>query len=148
MNDHWHRQIQRHMNGESGPEESAALEAALARDPEVRALYLDYMNLDAALGATAEAAAAAAGPADGRPGHARRSWPRWQWLAPVAACAALVAVAVLSEHRAAVPPPPDLAAATSSARSAIAHLRPQVPSPLPAWMSPTASLLPEPGGAR
>jgi hypothetical protein len=39
---------------------------------------------------------------------------------------------------------PDLAAATASAHAAIARLPAGVPPVLPAWMSPTASLLDQP----
>ena len=53
MNNDWHAQIQCYMNGQAGAEEVAALQAALQADAGLRALYLDYMNLDAALGAAA-----------------------------------------------------------------------------------------------
>ena len=56
MKNHWHEQIQRYVNGQASAEEAAALQAALNEDAELRALYLDYMNLDVALGAAAEAA--------------------------------------------------------------------------------------------
>jgi anti-sigma factor RsiW len=150
MNNHWHEQIQRHMNGQSSAEESAALCEALKRDADLRALYLDYMNLDAALGAMAEAEAAAVfgtgGPATIRPAKPRPGWHRWLWLAPSAASAALVIFfGVIAEHRAASPSRPDIGELTSSARSAISRLRPDMPPPIPAWMSPTAPLLGEPG---
>jgi hypothetical protein len=150
MNSHWHEQIQRHMNVQSSPEESAALCEALRRDADLRALYLDYMNLDAALGAMAEAEATAAfgtgAPATLRPAHPRLGWHRWLWLAPSAASAALVILfGVIAEHRAASLSQPDIGELTSSARTAISRLRPAMPPSIPAWMSPTAQLLGEPG---
>ena len=54
MKSHWHEQIQRYVNGLASPAEAAALQAALNQDAELRALYLDYMNLDVALSAAAE----------------------------------------------------------------------------------------------
>jgi hypothetical protein len=149
MNDHWHEQIQRHMSGRSSAEESAALCEALSRDAELRALYLDYMNLEATLGAAAEAGAAAAvgadGPAAGRPARARLAWHGWRWLAPAAACAALAVFGLLSGRRHAAAARPDLGALTTSARTAISRLGNEAPRPFPAWMSPTAPLLAEPG---
>lgn len=150
MNSHWHEQIQRHMNGQLSAEESDALCEALKRDADLRALYLDYMNLDAALGAMAEAEAATVfktnRPASSRPAQAPLGWRRWFWLAPSAASAALVLLfGVISEHRAASSPQTDIGELTSSARTAISRLRPDVPPSIPAWMSPTAPLLREPG---
>jgi hypothetical protein len=147
MNDLWHERIQRQLNGQSSAEESAALEEALNRDAQLRALYLDYANLDAALGAAAEAAAF---PARGarRPAQAPLSRPLWRWLAPAAACAALLLVGLLYERRGAARGRADLNAVTLSARAAISRLPARVPPPIPAWMSPTASLLGEPGYPR
>jgi len=58
-NAHWHLQIQRCMAGDATPEEIAALQQALMDDAELRVLYLDYLNLDMALGMTTEATAIA-----------------------------------------------------------------------------------------
>jgi len=150
MNDRWHEQIQRHMNGQSSAEESAALCEALNRDADLRSLYLDYMNLDATLGAMAEAEATAVFGADGpailRPAQPRPGWHHWLWLAPSAASAALVILfGVIAEHRASSSSRADIGELTSSARTAISRLRPDMPPPIPAWMSPTAPLLREPG---
>ncbi len=150
MNNHWHEQIQRHMNGQSTAEESAALCEALKRDADLRALYLDYMNLDAALGEMAEAEATAVfgagAPETTKPAQPLLGWHRWLWLAPSAASAALVILfCVIAEHRAASPSRPDIGELTSSVRTAISRLRPDMPPPIPAWMSPTAVLLKEPG---
>lgn len=148
MSDDWHEQIQRHLNGLSSPEESSALAEALDRDPQVRALYLDYMNLDATLGAMAETAPVGALAEDGRPDHrpeqSRLPWNHWRWLAPAAACAALLVFGLVSERRHVVPARPDLSVATLSVGTAISRLPSQVPPPIPAWMSPTASLLERP----
>jgi len=145
MNAHWHEQIQRCLAGDSTPDEIAALQQALKDDAELRALYLDYINLDAALGAAAtinedEPCEAAEFP---RP-LARPLPHRWHWLAATATCAALVLLMVLPGHRKTSPPHPDLAAAVSSTKSAIARLSVEPATAFPTWMSPTASLLDPP----
>ena len=151
MKDHWHEQIQRTVNGQSSAEEIAALREALNADAELRAWYLDYMNLDAALGAAADAAVIAEN-ATGSSETARFPRPRarlsphfWRWLAATAACAALVVLALFPSHRDASRARPDFAAAISSTQSAIARLSVEPASVLPAWISPTASLLDQPG---
>ena len=147
MSIYWHELIQRHMSGHSSAEESAALHEALKNDAELRSLYLDYMNLDVALGAIANAAPVerhrAGSPANIPYPWAQRPARRWRWLAPAAACAALVLFGVYSGRRIAAPAPPGLGEATTSARTAIARLRTPVPPPIPTWMSPTSSLLQE-----
>jgi hypothetical protein len=55
---HWHDLIQKHLAGMATQEESTALERALETDSNLRSLYLDYANLDMALGSSAEAAKA------------------------------------------------------------------------------------------
>jgi WD40 repeat protein len=57
MNARWHEQMQRFVDGQLSGEECAALEKALTEDAELRAWYVDYMNLDVALAAAADAAA-------------------------------------------------------------------------------------------
>jgi len=54
-NDDWDDLIQKHLAGIATAEESARLGQALEDDAELRALYLDYANLDLALEATAKA---------------------------------------------------------------------------------------------
>jgi hypothetical protein len=54
----WHDLIQKHLAGNASSEESLTLEKALEKDADLRRLYLDYANLDMALGASAEAAKA------------------------------------------------------------------------------------------
>jgi len=117
----------------------------------LRALYLDYMNLDMALGALADAAAVEENGSnrvtplqlhEARVGSPPHSW-RWT-VAAAAALAVLVAFGMLPR----VPKPlrtgHDLTAAITSAQGAIARLAFDTSSGLPAWMSPTASLLEPP----
>ena len=148
MTNHWHEQIQRYVNGQSSAEEAAALHEALNEDAELRALYLDYMNLDVALGAAAEAATITeieVGQADSfsRP-FARLSSHPWRWVAAAAACAVLVMLVMLPRHRDSSRLRPDFAITISSAQSAIARLSYEPDTSLPTWMSPTASLLDQP----
>jgi hypothetical protein len=144
----WHEAVQRYLDRQSSTEEAAALHEALNRDAELRTLYLDYMNLDAALGSAAAAAVNTEIGIDRTvtfPRPAARSSPHyWRWLAATAAGAALVMFAVLPRHRNSSRALPDLAATISSTQNAIARLSVEVPSSLPAWMSPTASMLDQP----
>ena len=148
MNAHWHEQIQRCMTGDATPEEIAALQQTLKDDAELRALYLDYLNLDVALGAAAEAVAITEngiGKTTTFPQPPARLSPHhWRWLAAAAACAALVVFAMLPKPRDASRARPDIAAIISSTQSAIARLSIEPPSLFPAWASPTASLLDPP----
>ncbi len=145
MKNHWHEQIQRYVNGQAGAAEAAALQAALNQDAELRALYLDYMNLDVALGAAAEAATIIENGVGGitifpcSPAHSSPHY--WRWFAAAAACAALLAFAMAPRHRNASRTRPDVAAACSSAQEAIARISVEPPSSFPAWESPTASML-------
>ena len=148
MKNHWHEQIQRYVDGQSSAEEAAALQAALNEDAALRALYLDYMNLDVALGAAAEAVVIAEEGA-GRTTRFPSPFPQpslhyGRWLAATAACAALVLLAILPRHRQAAPARPDIAATISSTQSAIARLSVEPSSSFPSWMSPTGSLLDQP----
>jgi anti-sigma-K factor RskA len=149
MKNHWHEQIQRYVNGQSSAEEAASLQSALYEDAELRALYLDYMNLDAALGAAAEMATTVLANGTGGiatfPRSAARLLPHyWRWLAATAACAALVAFLALPIHRNSPRVRPEVFTAISSTQSAIARLSYKPASTLPAWISPTASMLDEP----
>jgi hypothetical protein len=147
MNNHWHERIQRYVNGQAGAAEAAALQAALNEDTEVRALYLDYINLDVALGAAAEAATiteVTIGGITTCPRLPAQSSPHyWRWLAAVV-CTAIVLFAIVPRHRNPSPPRPDIAAACSSAQEAIARLSVEPSSSFPAWASPTASMLHQP----
>jgi hypothetical protein len=53
MNNDWHDLIQRHMAGLLDEEEATAFQSGLKSDPDLRKLYLHYMNLDVALEAHA-----------------------------------------------------------------------------------------------
>jgi ferric-dicitrate binding protein FerR (iron transport regulator) len=87
-NDDWDDLIQRHLAGIATMEESARLEQALEGDAKLRALYLDYANLDLALEATAKADTALQ-EAQLSP-VATPSFNRWSWLSLGAIAAALV----------------------------------------------------------
>ena len=144
MNSHGHEQIQRYINGLASPAEAAALQAALSRDAELRALYLDYMNLDVALSATAETMTFTENGRNGiatfpRP-HLRSSPHYWRWLAAAATCAALIILVLLPRHRISSRARLDIAA-ISSTQSAIDRLSLKPPSLFPDWASPTASML-------
>jgi hypothetical protein len=149
MKNHWHEQMQRYASGQASAEEAAALQAALNEDAELRALYLDYMNLDVALGAAAEAAMGAengmGGIATSPRSPTQSSRHYWRRLAAAAtACVALVAFGLLPRHRNPSPTPLDVVAACSVTQEAIARLSVEPPSVFPAWASPTASMLDQP----
>jgi hypothetical protein len=147
MKPHWHEQIQRYVNGQSSAEETAALLQALTEDAELRALYLDYINLDAALGAMAHSVPAAN--VTGRQATGPRPlfhWaPRsWRWIVAAAACAAIVLVVLPSKLREKPRARPDIGTVTAAAHAAVSRLYAEAPPTVPAWMSPTASLLDQP----
>ena len=144
MKSHWHEQIQRYINGLASPSEAAALQAALSQDAELRALYLDYMNLDVALSATAETMTFTENGRNGiatfpRP-HLGSSPHYWRWLAAAATCAALIILVLLPRHRISSRARLDIAA-ISSTQSAIERLSLKPPLLFPDWASPTASML-------
>jgi len=94
MNAKWHDIIQRWMAGTATEAEAAELQEALKTDDELRTLYLDYANLDAALETAANdawigRASVARFPESvkGRKAERRRSW----WI-PAAAVAAITAI--------------------------------------------------------
>jgi anti-sigma factor RsiW len=149
MKNHWHEDIQQYLNGQATVEEAAALQAALGEDADLRALYLDYMNLDVALAAAAEAATITddeIGWITPLPRSPTKTSPHyWRWLAAAAtACAVLVMFAMLPRHRKPPQTRPDVAAACDSAQEAIARLSVEPPSSFPAWASPTAAILDQP----
>lgn len=55
MKTDWHESIRRHISGASTEEESDTLQEAMKQDQDLRHLYLDYINLDLALEAKADA---------------------------------------------------------------------------------------------
>lgn len=148
MKDQWHEQIQCCADGQSSEEEIGALHRALGADAELRNLYLDYMNLEAALSAMADAEVTATNGAGGTTADPRRidrpPARYWRWVAGAAAAAALVMLVMPLKRHEVLRAQPDLAAATASAHAAITRLSAGAPPVLPAWMSPTASLLDQP----
>lgn len=144
MTNQSHDLIQRYVDGQATVEETATVQAEMKHDANLRELYLDYVNLDVALAAAAEAAAipksgvgdmAAVAPMPGR------KLPRYgRWFAGAAACASLILCAVLSRILDRPQSRPDVDAACCSTQAAIASLSAEPPS-FPAWMSPTAPLL-------
>ena len=148
MNDHWHEQAQRYVSGQANAKEAAALAGAMNEDAELRALYLDYMNLDATLGALAGVATI---PENGT--SKTTTFPRttaqllphyWRWVAATAAGAALVMLLLLPRHPDSSRERAIIAATISATQNAVARLSVETTSSLPAWMSPTASLLEPP----
>lgn len=93
MNAKWHDIIQRWMAGKAAEAEAAELQEALKTDGELRALYLEYANLDAALETAANEASmrrASVGDsperANERQAKTRRTW----WISAAAASAVAV----------------------------------------------------------
>lgn len=88
MNHDWHDLIQRYIAGTLSDDEALALQNALKSDEDLRALYLDYMNLDVALGSHAESRAAVneilASPMAGETSRPAR-WLSWRPLTAAAA---------------------------------------------------------------
>jgi len=88
MNHDWHDLIQRYIAGTLKDDEAVALQNALKSDNDLRALYLDYMNLDVALGSHAESRAAVneilASPIAGETKRPAR-WLSWRPLTAAAA---------------------------------------------------------------
>jgi len=149
MKSPWHEQIQRFIDGQLSAEESAALVQALTADPELRLLYLDYVNLDAALKAVAGAPQSTvrrAGAEAEDPSPARPRWvssPRHWWF-PAAAGLALILLGIRAEYHARPPHQPSIGAVTTAAQQSIARLSVPIPTPIPSWMSPTDPLLKAP----
>jgi len=147
MNNHWHEQLQRYLDGTPDAAETAALEAALNQDAELRALYLDYINLDVALDAAAAApltehGSAGTAPFPRLPASPAVPWGRW--LAAAAACAAGVILVLLPGPRGPARPGADITAACAATQTTIARLSMEPPAPFPEWASPTFAMLDEP----
>lgn len=86
----WHDLIQRHMAGLLDEDEAATLQGSLKSDPELRRLYLHYMNLDVALEAQASSANATRSLLMAPPAPARKhAFTRLSWR-PLATAAAVV----------------------------------------------------------
>jgi anti-sigma factor RsiW len=149
MKNDWHEQIQRYVDGKSSDQEAAALHQALTDDAALRALYLDYVNLEVALVDAAERSLLRGNEIDRTatfPNPSAAKSPRaWRWLAAAAACVALLVFVVLSsKRREPEPTRPDVAATFASTQRAIAKLSLEPASPLAWSTSPTASLLAPP----
>jgi anti-sigma factor RsiW len=146
MRNEWHEQIQRYVDGKSSDEEAASLQQALAEDAELRRTYLDYVNLDVALGDASEKWLLAERKDDRAANSPKATFEKsagsWRWIAAAAACLALVLFVMLSNRRRAPEPArPDFAATFASTQHAIARLSLE-PAPSLTWStSPTASLL-------
>lgn len=88
MNHDWHDLVQRYIAGTLTDDEALALQNALKSDKDLRALYLDYMNLDVALGSHAESRMAVneilTSPMAGEISRSTR-WLSWRPLAAAAA---------------------------------------------------------------
>jgi FecR protein len=94
MTTDWQELTQRYLAGLATDAEAAALAQALKEDAELRALYLDYANLDVALEAAAEMADELHESWDDAAMRPRRSgWRFWRSFA--AAAAAVIVTAVL-----------------------------------------------------
>jgi anti-sigma factor RsiW len=145
MKPHWHETIQQYVDGQSSVEDAATLRKGLSEDAELRALYLDYMNLDVALAAMADGTVVEENGSNRITSldEARTETPRqyWRWAAAAAALAAMVVIAVLPKAPKPLGTSQDVTAAITSSQGAIAQLSFDITSALPAWMSPTASLL-------
>jgi hypothetical protein len=93
VNHEWHDFIQRYIAGTLPDDEALALQNALKSDKDLRALYLDYMNLDVALGSHAESRAAVneilASPMAGKTSRSAH-WLSWRPLAAASAAGILV----------------------------------------------------------
>jgi len=148
MKSHWHEIIQKYFDGQASPAEAAALFNGLNEDAELRDLYLDYMNLDMALGALVDAVAVEESGSNRmtsvHEARARAPLRLWRWAAAAAAMAAVILFAMLPRAPKPLHIGQDAAAAITSSQNAIARLAFDTTSALPAWMSPTASLLEPP----
>ena len=94
MNAKWHDIIQRWFAGTATDAEAAELQEALKTDAELRALYLDYANLDAALETAAGDASMRRASSPGI-SVAPKTWKaekRRSWWIPAAAAAAVAAI--------------------------------------------------------
>lgn len=97
MKPDWHQLIQNHLAGLASEEESAELETALNEDAKLRALYLDYANLDMSLEASAQAATALQeAQVLPSPAQKRDLNPVWPSLRPLTAAAVGILLGVLT----------------------------------------------------
>jgi len=125
MNTDWPDLIQRYATGSATAEETTMLQEALKADPELRALYLDCMNLDLALEAAAGAAQMLAHqePIVAAVPRQRFLRQRWLWQAAAAACVAVLAGVALRSPSPENHAPPVLAEVEPSPAAAEHQLR-------------------------
>jgi hypothetical protein len=96
MNPEWHDFIQRHMAGTMSDEEELVLQMGMKTSAQLRALYLDYMNLDVSLEAAAGAAEMTRLTRDPAPEPAKAHViPSWRALAALSIVILLAAAWVL-----------------------------------------------------
>jgi hypothetical protein len=96
VNPDLHDLIERQLSGTLTDEEASLLQSALASDEESRRLYLDYMNLDAALASQAASQAAARELIAASAAPASRRWfQRWPIAAAVGVLAGLSAASLV-----------------------------------------------------
>jgi hypothetical protein len=99
MNTNWHDLIQRYLSGTITDDEARSLEQQLTADPDLRDWYLDALNLDSALEATAESAQTALSlpvPLSYRAqSSARHGSARWLSWRPLTAAAAGIVFGML-----------------------------------------------------
>lgn len=92
MNKDWHDVIQQYIAGTLPDDEALTLQNALKSDAELRVIYLDYINLDVALGTHAESRAAVievlSSPMAGETSRSIR-WLTWRPLTAAAAAGIL-----------------------------------------------------------
>jgi hypothetical protein len=95
MNAKWHDIIQRWLAGAATDAEAAELQEALKSDGELRSLYLEYANLDAALETAANDASMGRASVAEFPetAKARKAERKRSWWIPAAAAAAIAAIA-------------------------------------------------------
>jgi hypothetical protein len=95
MNVKWHDIIQRWLAGTAAEAEAAELQEALKTDGELRTLYLEYANLDAALEIAANVASMGRASLAEFPERTkeRKSTSTRPWWIPAAAAAAIAAIA-------------------------------------------------------
>jgi hypothetical protein len=107
MNHDWHDLIQRYIAGTLLDNEVLALQDGLKSNKALRSLYLDYMNLDVALGSHAESRAAVNKVFTSRmTGETSRAsgWLSWRPLVAAAAVMVLAAVMVWTREKASAVP--------------------------------------------
>lgn len=86
MKTDWPELIQRYISGSATAEETTALQMALEADPDLRAAYLDLMNLDVALAAAADASDLMPVLETAKPRVVRsNAWMQWRPLTAAAA---------------------------------------------------------------